>query len=95
MIIFLYYFFLSMNWLIKFFNQTKGFGFIIQDNGDEELFLHITACAEGYEPQEGDRVSYEVGEGRKGPMAVNVDALRDEDGNTIQVEQENDMDMAA
>ena len=55
---------------VKFFNGSKGFGFITQDEG-EDLFFHITEL-EGQEANEGDKVEYEVGEGRKGPCAVKV-----------------------
>jgi len=55
---------------IKFFNASKGFGFITQDQGDD-LFFHVSEI-QGQEPQDGDKVEYEVGEGRKGPCAVNV-----------------------
>ena len=55
---------------VKFFNTSKGFGFITQDEGDD-LFFHITEL-QGQEANEGDKVEYEVGEGRKGPCAVNV-----------------------
>ena len=55
---------------VKFFNASKGFGFITQDEGDD-LFFHITEL-EGQEANEGDNVEYEVGEGRKGPCAVKV-----------------------
>ncbi len=84
-----------MTGTIYIFNNQSGFGFIIQDDGGDNLFVHITACVENYQPQKGDRVSYEVGEGRKGPMAVNVDALRDENCNVIQVEMTDDIDMQA
>ena len=61
---------------VKWFNAEKGFGFIVPTDGSDDLFFHITQCAEGYEaPQEGDLVSYEVGEGRKGPQAVSVELL--------------------
>lgn len=61
---------------VKFFNVEKGFGFIVPTDGSEDLFFHVTQCSEGYEsPQEGDLVSYEVGEGRKGPQAVSVELL--------------------
>ena len=56
---------------VKFFNETKGFGFITPDNGDKDLFVHITAL-NGETINENDKVEYEVGEGQKGPCAVQV-----------------------
>ena len=55
---------------VKFFNSTKGFGFITQDEGDD-LFFHISEV-QGQEPNDGDKVEYEVGQGQKGPCAVSV-----------------------
>lgn len=55
---------------VKFFNNDKGFGFITMDSG-EDLFFHITEI-QGTEPKEGDKVEFEVGEGKKGPCAVKV-----------------------
>lgn len=55
---------------VKFFNNDKGFGFIKQDSGDD-LFFHISQI-QGVEPKEGDKVEFEIGEGNKGPCAVNV-----------------------
>lgn len=55
---------------VKFFNASKGFGFITQDTG-KDLFFHISEV-QGQEPQDGDKVEYNVGEGRKGPCALNV-----------------------
>ena len=49
-----------MTGVVKFFHDQKKFGFIIQDNGDQDLFVHITGCVEGFEPRENDRVSYEI-----------------------------------
>lgn len=60
--------------IVKFFNQEKGFGFI-KYNGEDEIFVHITAVAghkEGVILNEGDAVSFEIGDGKKGSMAVNV-----------------------
>ena len=55
---------------VKFFNASKGFGFIVQESG-ADLFFHVSEI-QGQEPQDGDKVEYEVGEGRKGPCAVSV-----------------------
>lgn len=55
---------------VKFFNASKGFGSITQDEG-EDLFFHISEL-QSQEANDGDKVEYEVGEGRKGPCAVNV-----------------------
>ena len=55
---------------VKWFDEQKGFGFIEQEDGDD-LFVHHSEIQE--EPlREGQEVEYEVGEGRKGPCAVNV-----------------------
>jgi|TARA_B100000530_G_scaffold35934_1_gene20789 CspA family cold shock protein len=54
---------------VKWFNQKKGYGFIEQEDG-EDLFVHYTQV-EG-EIKDGDSVEFEVGEGPKGPNAINV-----------------------
>ena len=59
---------------VKFFNESKGFGFITPEDGGKDLFVHISAVEEG-QLNDGDKVEYEVGEGRKGPCAVNVKKL--------------------
>ena len=61
------------NGTIKFFNASKGFGFITQDNG-KDIFFHISEV-NGPEPQDGDKVEFEVGEGKKGPCAVRVKVI--------------------
>ena len=59
---------------VKWFDERKGFGFITPDDGAEDLFVHHTSIeAEGFRSlREGQEVEYEIGEGRKGPQAVNV-----------------------
>ncbi|MFN3851393.1 MAG: cold-shock protein [Spirosomataceae bacterium] len=56
---------------VKFFNESKGFGFIIDDESSQEIFVHVTGLG-GRKIRENDRVEYEVVDGRKGLNAVNV-----------------------
>jgi CspA family cold shock protein len=58
---------------VKFFNEQKGFGFINPDDGGDDLFIHVSnvSPSEGL-LREGQKVSYEVGQGRKGPEAREV-----------------------
>ena len=55
----------------KFFNDSKGFGFITQEGGGEDLFVHASGIESGT-LNENDKVEYEIGEGQKGPCAVQV-----------------------
>lgn len=55
---------------VKFFNGTKGFGFIIENESKEEFFVHVSGLID--EINEGDAVEFELKEGRKGMNAVNV-----------------------
>ncbi|MBF0197817.1 MAG: cold-shock protein [Planctomycetes bacterium] len=59
---------------VKFFNSGKGFGFIAPEDGSKDLFVHISDVQGGGELSDGQSVQYEVGEGKKGPCAVNVSA---------------------
>ena len=58
---------------VKFFNESKGFGFIVEEGTEKEVFVHISGLTEPIDKD--DRVSYEVVEGRKGLNAVNVKRL--------------------
>jgi CspA family cold shock protein len=58
---------------VKFFNETKGFGFITPSNGGSDVFVHISDL-QG-EIREGDKVTFDVQDGRKGPNAVNVTVI--------------------
>lgn len=55
---------------VKFFNAAKGFGFITPDSG-ADLFFHISEV-QGQQPKDGDKVEFNIGEGKKGPCAVAV-----------------------
>ncbi|MCG8576036.1 MAG: cold shock domain-containing protein [Flavobacteriales bacterium] len=55
---------------VKFFNETKGFGFIIDDESGKEHFVHISGLID--EIRENDEVTFELQEGKKGLNAVNV-----------------------
>jgi len=59
---------------VKFFNISKGFGFITQNQG-EDIFFHVSEL-EGPTASEGDKVEYEIAEGRKGLCAVNIREAR-------------------
>lgn len=55
---------------VKFFNDAKGFGFIVDDETKQDHFVHVTGLID--EIRENDRVEYELKDGRRGPNAVNV-----------------------
>lgn len=64
-----------MKGTVKFFNEMKNFGFIQPDEGDKDVFVHRSDLEGINFLKEGDLVEFEVGEGEKGPKAINVKKL--------------------
>ncbi|MFO7311563.1 MAG: cold-shock protein [Bacillota bacterium] len=62
---------------VKWFNAEKGYGFIQPDNGQGDVFVHYTAInADGFRTlEEGQRVTFEIVQGQKGPQAGNVTVI--------------------
>lgn len=62
---------------VKWFNSSKGYGFISQENG-EDVFVHFQSIiAEGYKTlEEGQKVEFTIGQGQKGPQANDVEVVR-------------------
>jgi cold shock protein len=58
------------NGTVKFFNDSKGFGFIKDEDSDKEYFVHVSGLID--EIRENDEVTFDLQEGRKGLNAVNV-----------------------
>ncbi len=73
-----------MKGTVKFFNDEKGFGFIKAEDGSE-VFVHMSALAEGTSLYENDAVTFDVEQGDRGPKAVNV---KKEDSEQEDSEQE-------
>ena len=63
------------NGTVKFFNDTKGFGFITEEGVDKDHFVHISGLID--EIREGDEVEFDLQEGNKGLNAVNVKVIYD------------------
>ena len=67
----------KMTGTVKWFNESKGFGFITQDNGDADVFVHFRSIqSDGFKTlNECQKVSFELEQGQKGPQAANVTKL--------------------
>ncbi|MFY0600543.1 MAG: cold-shock protein [Cyclobacteriaceae bacterium] len=61
------------NGTVKFFNDSKGFGFITEDGSNKEHFVHVSGLID--EIREGDNVEFDLKEGKKGLNAVNVKVI--------------------
>lgn len=55
---------------VKFFNESKGFGFIVDNSTKEEIFVHISGLVDNI--REGDQVTFDTERGKKGMNAINV-----------------------
>ena len=62
------------NGTVKWFNSEKGYGFISNDNGGDDVFVHFSAIqGDGFKTlEEGQAVTFEIEEGQRGPQATNV-----------------------
>ena len=56
---------------VKFFNSSKGYGFIVDDETGDDIFVHVTAL-NGLKINEGDKVEYVIEEGERGKTATNI-----------------------
>lgn len=59
---------------VKFFNESKGFGFITDSSNNEEIFVHVSGL-NGQKIRENDEVTFDIQQGKKGPNAVNIQVV--------------------
>ena len=66
---------MSINGKVKWFNSTKGYGFIAREDNEKDVFVHVSAIRKsGLDSlKEGQQITFEVEEGPKGPNAVNLE----------------------
>ncbi len=63
--------------IVKWYDEEKGYGFVQSDDGKREYFVHKSALVDGSSLEKGEMVEYEIGEGKKGPVAKNVRSLNE------------------
>ncbi|WP_224488397.1 cold-shock protein [Robertkochia flava] len=63
-----------MTGTVKFFNESKGYGFITNDQSGKDIFVHVSNL-NGIELRDGDKVEYQESEGRKGMTATDVEVI--------------------
>ncbi|MGB1444400.1 MAG: cold-shock protein [Flavobacteriaceae bacterium] len=63
-----------MTGTVKFFNDSKGYGFITNDESGQDIFVHVTSL-NGLELKEGDKVEYQEEDGKKGKVASQIQRL--------------------